>query len=443
MSERELPRGWAWSTVGEIGTYQNGRAFSNREWSDSGRPIIRIQNLTGSGSTFNRFGGPVEERHVVRRGDLLVSWAATLGVFVWKGEEAALNQHIFKVTSRIDTVFHRYALEWALDSMMRETHGSGMVHITKGKFDATRVSIPPLNEQVRLVAELERRLSHVDAAVVNLKSAAKRVKALRGSIRNSVVTGALLGLDTTSWTLTTTGEVSDVKGGIQKQPKRRPLLNKRPFLRVANVGRDALDLSDIHEIELFGDELETYRLKTGDLLVVEGNGSLDQIGRAATWQGSISDCVHQNHLIRVRPLGPLSPRFLSVIWNAPSTIAQLRDVASSTSGLHTLSVGKVKAVQLMLPPLDKQAALVNEADRRFSLLDAVESTIIANFRKCAQLRHSLLAAAFSGKLVGQDPTDEPAEVLLDRIQETYVQERVTKATQRRVPTPKTKKETHA
>jgi type I restriction enzyme, S subunit len=88
----DLPPGWTQTTLGQIGRYLNGRAFKKSEWSRSGRPIVRIQNLTGSSAVFNYFDGPLEERYIARPGDLLVSWAATLGAYIWQGPEAAVNQ---------------------------------------------------------------------------------------------------------------------------------------------------------------------------------------------------------------------------------------------------------------------------------------------------------------------------------------------------------------
>jgi type I restriction enzyme S subunit len=171
----------------------------------------------------------------------------------------------------------------------------------------------------------------------------------------------------------------------------------------------------MHEIEVFNNEVSTYALRAGDLLVVEGNGSVDQIGRAASWDGSIPECLHQNHLIRVRPGPTLNPEFLALVWNAPTTIDTLKAVASSTSGLHTLSTGKVKSVELCLPDPATQSLLVQEAQRRLSRIDAAEQSVAASIRKTKDLRRSLLVAAFSGKLVAQDPSDEPAELLLKRI----------------------------
>lgn len=133
------------------------------------------------------------------------------------------------------------------------------------------------------------------------------------------------------------------------------------------------------------------------------------------FDGSIAGCVHQNHLIRVRPGDRLDPSFLNLVWNAPSTVQQLVSVASSTSGLHTLSTGKVKGVKLYLPPLEDQVRLVREAERRLSLVEAVRRTVSEQRAKAHVLRRSLLAAAFRGRLVPQDPSDEPADVLLAKI----------------------------
>jgi hypothetical protein len=96
----ELPQGWAETTLGAIGDYWNGRGFKKSEWrpAGQGRQIIRIQDLTGSHQDPNYFDGTADERNIARKGDILVSWAATLGIFEWPGPEAVINQHIFRVS---------------------------------------------------------------------------------------------------------------------------------------------------------------------------------------------------------------------------------------------------------------------------------------------------------------------------------------------------------
>src|SRR5438034_739814 len=100
-----IPPGWEWATLADVAEYINGRAFKPSEWEQTGRPIIRIQNLTGSTDDVHYFPGPVDEKHLIRPGDILVSWSATLDAFVWDGPEAVLNQHIFKVIPFIDPGF--------------------------------------------------------------------------------------------------------------------------------------------------------------------------------------------------------------------------------------------------------------------------------------------------------------------------------------------------
>jgi type I restriction enzyme S subunit len=212
--------------------------------------------------------------------------------------------------------------------------------------------------------------------------------------------------------------VGRLQGGIQKQPKRRPTRNKYPFLRVANVQRNGLDLSEVHDVELFDGELDHYALAAGDLLIVEGNGSASEIGRLAVWRGLIPNCVHQNHLIRHRPADGVLPDYVAAYWNSPTGSARVLAVASSTSGLYTLSVRKIASLPVPLPPTAEQRRIVAEVDRRLSLADAVERTVAEGTAKGKRLRQAILKRAFEGKLVPQDPNDEPASVLLERIRQT-------------------------
>lgn len=383
-----LPNGWQRTTLGDLGRYLNGRAFKRTEWKDEGRPIIRIQNLTGSSDKFNYFQGEADDRHVVRHGDLLVSWAATLGAYFWDGPEAVLNQHIFKVESRIEKRFHKYLLDYKLEELKRHAHGSGMVHITRPVFDSVPVAIPDVDEQRRIVELLEDYLSRLDAANAYLKSSRRRLDAMERAALADCREGELRPL----------ADVTEIQGGIQKQPKRAPRDNAHPFLRVANVTARGLELDDVHQIELFDGELDRLKLQAGDLLVVEGNGSAAQIGRAALWDGSIANCVHQNHLIRVRPMEGLLPEYLQAVWNSPENRARLTRVASSSSGLYTLSVSKLKQLSVPVPSLARQRKLVDDVVAVADIGARLAASVATAAQQKKTLRRSLLNAAFSGQL---------------------------------------------
>jgi type I restriction enzyme, S subunit len=197
------------------------------------------------------------------------------------------------------------------------------------------------------------------------------------------------------WALARLDDVADIQGGIQKQPKRRPTSNKYPFLRVANVARGQLDLSEIHEVELFDGELERYRLEAGDLLVVEGNGSPGQLGRAAMWRGQVANCVHQNHLIRVRATRAMNAQYLAYLWNSPFIIAQIERAGASTSGLHTLSVSKLKPVAIPVPPLAEQRRIVVTLDANLARLDVGRRLLLGAKKRLSTLSTTLLAGLLS------------------------------------------------
>lgn len=319
--------------------------------------------------------------------------------------------------------------------------GTTRKRISRKNLGTVEVAVAPLTEQRRIVGAIEEAFSKLAVGESGLRTVRQSLRRMRDSILNAATTGVLvaqdpaeesvgelrveLGADSlgqidlpdvpAGWAWVPLGSVTEVQGGIQKQPKRVPASNPVPFLRVANVGRGEIDLSEIHEIEVFDGELDRYRLAAGDLLVVEGNGSPDQIGRSAMWRAAIEPCVHQNHLIRVRPNQVLDPSFLEMYWNSPFASRRVQAVASSTSGLHTLSTRKLRALPVVLPPLEEQRRIVAEVERQMSFIEACERSVEAGLDCAAALRRSVLKAAFEGRLVPQDPSDEPASVLLEQI----------------------------
>lgn len=197
------------------------------------------------------------------------------------------------------------------------------------------------------------------------------------------------------WEWKTIGEVADVVGGVQKSPKRKPETNAHPMLRVANVLDGALDLREVHDIELFDGELERLRLERGDSLVVEGNGSISQVGRAALWSGQLTDCVHQNHIIRVRPR--IHGGFMNRWLQSPAARQQIESVASSTSGLHVLSGHKVRGLRLPVPPLDEQERIAAAIEDHLARVDAGVVSLVPASRRCDLLSERIVDCAIEGE----------------------------------------------
>ena len=150
-------------------------------------------------------------------------------------------------------------------------------------------------------------------------------------------------------------EVATITGGLTKNSSRNTFETKMPYLRVANVFYNRLDLREILEIGVKEEEIEKTLLKAGDLLFVEGNGSIEQIGRVAIWDGSIDPMLHQNHLIKARFNNEIiTPEYALFYFMLQDGRQQIISKSVSTSGLNTLSVNKVSGLLLPIPPIALQ-----------------------------------------------------------------------------------------
>lgn len=461
------PLGWACAHLGQLGSYINGRGFKKSEWKKSGRPIIRIQDLTGSRNDPNFYEGNVEERHLVRPGDLLVSWAATLGAHIWQGPEGCLNQHIFKVESFIEVQFHYYLLTNCIRHLERETHGSGMVHVTRGKFDGLPVPVPPLAEQHRIVEAIEAHFSRLDAAVAALKRVQANLKRYRASVLKAACEGRLVPTEAElarkegrdyepaskllerilterrkrwegrgnykepiavavaplcdlpkGWVWATFDQLSRrVTVGHVGPMKERYVDSGIPFLRGQNVRPGRYDPDGLKYInEEFHRELTKSVLTPGDVVVTRsGNVGVACVVPEFLGEANCSDLV-----IIQRPIGIL-PSYASMFMNgAAQGAVRAGQVGVALTHFNTKSVA---LLAVALPPMAEQQRIVAEVERRLSVVDELEAAVAANLKRAERLRQAILKRAFEGRLV---PTEhelaqaegrsyETAEQLLARI----------------------------
>lgn len=432
-----LPKGWTDATLGEIGEWFGGGTPSKANkklWENGTIPWVspkdmktrviresqdRITERALSSSSVKLV--PADSVLIVVRSGILEHTLPTAVSAV----PVTLNQDMKGIVPCPGIAVEYLALLFAaLEKDLLQTcrkAGTTVASIETSVLRSVRVPIAPYSEQRRIVTMLDTHLSELNAAEVELKRARTNAFHLRDAVLERAVKdeGAkadrAFGSAFGRWSWCELGEVAEVQGGIQKQPKRTPRSNSFPFLRVANVRRGQLILDDVHKVELFGDELTRLRLQKGDLLIVEGNGSPSEIGRMAIWDGSIVDCVHQNHIIRARPGTRVTSEFLAMYWNSPTGARVVQSAASSTSGLHTLSVAKVSRIRIPVPSLEEQERIVRIASEQIALIEKAIRDLDLQLARARRVRQAILRAAIEGKLVPQDPNDEPASVLLDRI----------------------------
>ena len=228
-------------------------------------------------------------------------------------------------------------------------HTSGIRNLETNRYLEHPIPLPPLDDQRQIVDILNRaaRLEYRRTLTTS------RIRKLASTLFISMFGDPIE--NTLGWATRRLGNVSEIQGGLQVTKKRATYPLEKPYVRVANVLRDQLVLDEIKYIRLTEKEFERVLLKSGDLLIVEGHGNPAEIGRVAVWDGSVGDCVHQNHLIRLRPDHSfVTSEFVGAYLNSTSGRQHLLRSGKTTSGLNTITTSDVKACSIFVPPLALQ-----------------------------------------------------------------------------------------
>ncbi len=192
--------------------------------------------------------------------------------------------------------------------------------------------------------------------------------------------------------------------------------NGTGVLRIPNVVSGRIDADDLKYAEFDKSELEEYSLQHGDLLTIRSNGSVSIVGKAALIESKNSHFIYAGYLIRLRPnSNVLNSKYLLFSIESHMLRKQIEAKAKSTSGVNNINSGEIKSLIVPIMDLAEQEKIVEILEEKLSVVDNSLIDIDGNLRKSEALRQSILKKAFSGQLVPQDPNDEPASVLLDRI----------------------------
>ena len=456
MNEDKLPAGWCDVKLSDVATHHSGD-------SKLIKGKLSSERQAGMHPAYSATGQDVWREAFEQEGSAIIISAvgARCGkCFKADGKWSAIaNTHI---VWPIEEVADRDFLWFKLNNERFWVRGGSAQPFVKTKESFRHeFGLPPLAEQQRIVEKIETLFAELDKGEEALREVQKLLARYRQSVLKAAVTGTLTadwraansqlkenGEDLLTrileerrttwqgrgkckepvepvaeglpelpegWVWASVEQLATVIGGLTKNKKRGEMPMKRPMLRVANVYQDRLELDDVHESGVTEGELDRVTLRKGDMLVVEGNGSKDQIGRMAVWNGEIPDAVHQNHLIKVRMIDPDVVAFAMKWFQSPEGRQNIELVASSTSGLYTLSISKIERLAVPLPSKDELNEICDRLDEAFARMAPVHDWCEAELNRSAALRQSILKDAFSGKLVPQDRSDEPAEKLLDRI----------------------------
>jgi type I restriction enzyme, S subunit len=317
-----------------------------------------------------------------------------------------VNNHAHVLRAIAEATSNKF-LKYALDQFDYSSivYGTTRLKLTKSAMRRMTIPVPPPAEQSRIVAAIEEHFSRLDAADQSLAQAGRRL----ATLRTATLAAATVGHES----IELGSLVTDLRYGTSIKCSHEA--EGPPVLRIPNVQGGNVDLSDLKFATDPDIDLSPFVLKRGDLLFVRTNGSRDLIGRVTSVDGA-EGMAFASYLIRARPdRSRLEPRFAVIALSTPASRALIEAKAATTAGQYNLNLGALRSLPVPLPPIEEQRSIVAAIDQQLSIIDAMEAQVDLAARRSAALHRAILEQAFTGKLVPQNPSDEPASALLERI----------------------------
>jgi len=283
---------------------------------------------------------------------LIAMYGATVGRMATLGVHAATNQAVCALTPKdghLDPRFLFHSLQAKIPELLRSRTGGAQPNISQGVIRSLKLRVPPLEEQKRI------------AAILDKADAIRRKRERAIQLADEFLRSLFLDMfgdpvrNPKGWPVVPLNIVSDIRSGVTKGRLIRGICREVPYMRVANVQAGILDLSEIKTILATSDEISRYSLRSGDILLTEG-GDPDKLGRGAVWQGQIETCIHQNHIFCVRIKNPdvLLPEYLSTLLGSELGKRYFLQAAKQTTGIASINKTQLSGCPVLLPSIELQ-----------------------------------------------------------------------------------------
>ncbi|MDY6917222.1 MAG: restriction endonuclease subunit S [Chloroflexota bacterium] len=472
-----LPIGWVTTTLGEVSDLVRGVSYVKEESDNRPKeghvPILRANNIGVELSFEDLVYVPlhrVKDEQYIREGDILIAMSSGSKNLVGKAAQAKWGFcggfgafcGLVRASRLLEDRYVGLYLKTPSyrEAISRLSSGVNINNLKRDNIESLRLPLPPLGEQRRIVAKIEELFAKLDAGV----DALNKVKAQLRLYRQAVLRDAFNGTLTREWREAHKSELEPasallerireerakfpISGRSQKHQRISQHLPRLPngwvwttgdtifpfvtsgsrgwakyysnngslFLRIGNLSYDSirLDLSRVQKVQPpSGIEGTRTRVAVRDILIsITGD-----IGMIALAPNSLGDAYVNQHIALARPISAVNAAyvawFLANPWGGRRQLAKLQRGATKTG----IGLNDIRSLAIPLPPLPQQSQIVEEIERRFSMADQAEQIAERAMAQGRQLRQTILKSAFEGRLVPQDPSDEPAEKLLQRIRE--------------------------
>lgn len=398
----DLPAGWESAILENVAAINMGQSPPSSTYNNAKNGLPFYQGKAEFGVLYpTAVKYCSEPKKTAQEGDVLISVRAPVGPTNFCPALSCIGRGLAAITSLggIPNSYLFYFLRYIEPWLSRQGTGSTFTAISGKNLAGLRILVPPLLEQKRIVKKLQTLLPRVDSCRERLDKIPLILKRFRQSVLAAACSeGTPIHLDDI---------LTDIRYGTSKPCKRENI--GTPVLRIPNIGEMQISQSDIKYGKFTEKELQKLLLKEGDLLLIRSNGSVSLVGKAAIVSSAEEGFAYAGYLIRLRiDREQALPSYVNLALATQSVREQIEVPARSTSGVHNINAGEVKELEINLPSLEAQQEIVRRVKSLFEMADAVQKRYITGKAAVDNLTQSILAKAFRGELVPQNPDDLPA-----------------------------------
>ena len=398
--------------------------------------------VSTSTRTITELGLAKSSAKLVPSGTVLVAmYGASIGRVGIASMPLATNQAIANAQIHTQATSPTYILYYLLSqrsALMAAGKGAAQPNIGQGILKEWPIPVAPLAEQERIVAAIEEQFSRLDAGVAALRRARRNLQRARAAALEQLTWADM---DGSRQALALGSLIEDVRTGLDRgRVRQRTQPPGYGYVKMADVRDGIVDLSTISYVDASPDEVAVGELRDGDILFNNRN-SRELVGKSGLVVSPPTGTLYNNNLVRLRTGKAILPKFMALQLCSPTILRQLDRMKSATTNVAAIYTRDLLTLRVNTPSLATQRTALEVAENQLAAIGHIGSALAINEQRAVRLRSSLLATAFSGQLVAQDSTDEPASVLLERIAAERAASNGNKPTRNRKLSAKSKKVT--
>jgi len=413
--ENNLRDGWFLAPLSDLVQYRKGKKPKKLQNSPFESSVTYLDIRAIEKNVDETFADP-DSSALTDNGEIVVVWDGARAGWVGLSRKGALGSTLMGLKPKINQKFLYRFLQTQFDYLQANPRGTGIPHVDPDLFWKIDVPIAPQNEQIRIASKIDALFEKIEAN----KKRLDRIPLILKRFRQSVLAAAVSGRLTEEWReehgVVEEWEVSPLKMVTKKftygSSQKSEVTGKVPVLRMGNIQEGKISWNDL-KFSSDDLEIEKYKLEWGDVLFNRTN-SPELVGKTAIYRNE-RPAIYAGYLIRIKTNEKLNPEFLNLCLNTIHAREWCNEVKTDGVSQSNINAQKLAEFRIDTPSIQEQEEIVNRVEQLFTFADKIAARYTKAKAMLDKLPQSILAKAFRGELVPQDPEDEPANLLLDRI----------------------------